>query len=378
MTDTVLHVSDSLVGGAEKNVDDEAPLGGLSSVVQLATNQGVDAVVHSGNLFRRPDPTPELVERVASALSELQSADIPFFIVGGQRESYSDGDSFGPLLEQGLVQKLTSEPTQVGDIALYGIDYADSEERLCDRLDELEPASSYTYNVVVTHQAIWPPAGKGAADISSFDFLNATDVHVGMVLAGGLTEPRVWEHDDFEYRVTYPGTTNPHNLSSGGIPNGTLLEADSEGASHERVPLRTSTADDELTQFQQALEITPSETQELDIDTLVDLYGLAARAKSRFEDRRTTIRDELLARLDGDGHFEGQYASVDRETHRRRTVKSEETVRPALQRNDIDPATVMKLDSSALRELVDEGELSEQEIFEITHRGQVRLDSVSL
>lgn len=378
MTEKILHVSDSLIGAEQFAVNDEVPLGGFSTVVERAVEKKVDAVVHGGNLFRRPQPESDIVEAVASELETLAAEGIPFLIIEGRREAYTTGDPINVLEEQNLAQKLTSEPTIIGDVTFYGIDYVDTEEMLLDELEELTSTSSFTYNIIVTHQDIWPPLWKERADISAFDLLEGTDVHVGMVLAGGNDEPGDWQHDDYEYSVVYPGSTNPEKLSSVEVPQGTLIHADTEGSSYTHIPLDTADVYAELEHLRQTLKFQPSETEDLDTETLVDLYGLSARAKSVFEKRRKEIRDELLDRIDEDGRFEGHYASVDRRTNKRRTLKSEETVIKVLKREEIDPEEVMALDTSELRELVNEERLNEEEVFELSHYQMVRVDDVTL
>lgn len=378
MVEKLLHVSDSLISAEQHSRNDETPLGGLSPVVERARERNVDAVIHSGNLFRRPEPDQQVVEALAGELETLSRDGIPFLVVEGKREQHTDDGAVTALVDRELAHKPTADPTLLGDVAVYGIDHVDTEEALLESLDALEPASQYTYNIVVVQQSVWPPARKQQADISAFDLLEGTDVHVDMVLAGGFDEPREWQHDEFEYSVVYSGSTNPTTVSSGKSPQGTVVHADAEGASRTALPLVSSAVNREVDQLRAALELQPSDEENLDTETLVDLYGLAARARSVFDQRRKEIRDELLARLDEDGRFDGQYASVERRTNRRRNLKEERDVIERLEREGVDPADVMTLDPSLVREVVDETGLDEEDVFDISNYQQVRLDDFFL
>lgn len=400
MVETLLHVSDSLAAADGRSGDGGVDLGGLANVVRQATARDVDAVVHTGNLFRRPDPRPDAVEAVRAELAELGDAGIPCFVVAGDRESRGDDDAIARLRDGGAVRELSEAPTTIGEVALFGVDHVDSGTALLDRLRALEPADDFSYNVVCVNQRIWPPLPESDAHASAFDLVEATDVYVDEVLAGGHESPRVWESDDFDYRVTYSGSTRPEAGDAGEAAVGTLVRAGTDEHGHERIPLtgershgRTSPADerdhegippadpgvtDELEQLREALDFRPADLEDVDAETLADLYGLAARAKRVFEDRRSELRDELLERVDGDRRIQGEYASVDRTTQRRRTVKPEPEVLDAVRRAGIDREAVLTPDASALRDLADEGEIDETAVFDVERRPYVRVGDTTL
>jgi hypothetical protein len=282
------------------------------------------------------------------------------------------------LSAHAAVEKLGATPTLVDEVALYGVDHAEDEQTVLDRLDALEPADAYAYNVVCLNQRVWPPLWQETADVSAFDVMEATDVHVNEVLAGGFEEAGVWESDDFPYRVSYAGPTNPRALDGGELARARLLDADADGASHDQVPLVTSDVDEEITHLRRALDFDPSDPEDVETERLADLYGLAARAKSVFDGRRRELRDELLDRVETDRRVDGRYASVDRGTRHRRTTKDESTVLETVERAGIDREEVLALDTPTLRDLVDEGQIEEEAVFDVEGQAYVRVSDVTL
>jgi len=380
MTATILHVSDSLVGGS-RDPDaspNDAPVGGLGSVVDRALELDVDVVVHTGNLFQHSSPDQAVLDRVNGRLDDLAAEAVPLFVVEGRREARGDGDATDRLCTHAAVERLDATPTQVDEVALYGVDHAEDEQTLLDRLDALEPADAYAYNVVCLNQRVWPPLWQETADVSAYDVMETTEVHLNEVLAGGFEEARVWESDDFPYRVSYPGPTNPRALDGGALARGTLLEANAGGADHEQIPLVTSDVDEEVEHLRRALDFDPGDVEDVETERLADLYGLAARARSVFDDRREELRDELLDRVETDRRVDGRYASVTRGTRRRRTAKAAESVFETVERAGIDRDEVVALDTSTLRDLVDEGEIEEEAVFDVEGEAYVRVSDVTL
>lgn len=378
MVETLLHVSDSLVAGDEAASTDENGVDGVANVVRRATRRSVDAVVHSGNLFHDAEPDPDVVDAVQTELEVLDDAGIPLFTVVGSRESGGESDARRDVWRSDAVQTLSEQPTTLGEVTLFGIDHVDSETALLERLRALEPADGFSYNVVCVDQRIWPPLPKSDADVSAFDVLEATDVFVDEVLAGGCESRRVWESDDFDYRVTYSGPADPARGDAGEPAVATLVRAATDEHSHERVPLGDTGVGSELEHLQTVLEYQPADVEDADVETLADLYGLAARAKRVFEDRRTDLRDELLDRVDDDRRIQGEYATVNRTTQRRRTAKPEPDVLETVQRAGIDRDEVLALDTSTLRDVCEEGRVEEEAVFDVERRSYVRVSDTFL
>ncbi|MFB6193546.1 MAG: hypothetical protein ABEI75_00650, partial [Halobaculum sp.] len=311
----------------------------------------------------------------ANAVEPLADAGIPLYTVDGTRGRNGAG---GGALD--YAASLSESPTVVGETALYGIDYTDDPETFRSRLAALEPADRYTCNVICVHQRVWPPLYRQTADISAFDLMEGTDVHVNCVLAGGVNEPQRWEHDDFDYHVSYPGSTHPRERDAGETPTAVLLETDTEGTDHRRVRLEAADPQEELDAVRRALDTPHSDLAELETETLVDLYGLASRAKRTFEDRRQEIRDELLGRVTDDGTLDGALARVDRTTRRRTSLKADEDVFREVDRAGVsrEEVTTESLDRDAVEELVEAGRLDGDRVFDTSESATIRLRDLSL
>jgi DNA repair exonuclease SbcCD nuclease subunit len=377
MVPTILHASDTLAFPSSSEADAPVDLGGLDLVVRRAIDRDVDAVVHTGNLVRSPEPDADTVEAVHAALDPLREAGIPFFLVAGSRETTSSDETVQRLREHEAVEALGASPVRIDDIALYGVDHVESGREFEERLAALEPVEDYTYNVIACHQRIWPPLTESDADISAFDAMETTEVFVDDVLAGGTTDPMVWENDDFDYCVTYAGSTNPRHRDDE-VPTATLIEATTDEHRHERIPLTTAESAGEIEHLRDALDHEPADLAGADLETLADRYGLAARAKDLFDERWKAIRGEILDRVHEDTQIRGEYATVTRTTSRRRVPKDERTVFEALRRAGVNPYDVLDLDSSALRELSDEGRVEDEAVFDREERTYVRVSDTEV
>jgi len=376
MSETILHVGDSLASIEQYETNDDSKFGGLKTVIEQAIDQRVDAVVHTGNMFRRPEPDQQLVDALIESLERLDNANVPLFVIEGRREA--QGDGLDQLINAGVTTELSAEPTVIGDVALYGINNTGDKSALLDRLDDLEETQEFTFNLICLHEQIWPPLWESKADVSALDVMEATNVHVGGVLAGGLKDSQRWESDNFDYWVQYPGSTNHRQNTDGDATRGYFVTADPDEATHSEFRLSASDIDEELAHLKRAIEHHPADTEDVDPEQIADLYGLAARAKKLFEQRRKELREELLDRTDEDCQIQGRYADVRRKTQQRRKLKSENAVFDSLEDAGIPPEVVTTVDSSAVRELVEEDEIDEASVFDIEERRYIRVGDVDL
>lgn len=237
MTQKLLHISDSWINAQQYDEDETTPLGGLSVAIDRALNETVDAVVHSGNLFERANPKSSLISAVTSELDRLDSNDIDFLATRGSQEVRGSQTKFSTLVDAGYIEHLGASPTTLGDVAIFGIDKVDSRSKLEGELASLSPTESYTSNVVVANQDVWPPSREETADISSLDLLDATDVYLNVVLAGGIDFPGHWESENFDYRVVCSGALNPDLLCDGDQTKTTLLEMGTDMFEYDLRPL---------------------------------------------------------------------------------------------------------------------------------------------
>jgi DNA repair exonuclease SbcCD nuclease subunit len=127
----VIHTGDTHVGYRQYHSPTrrEDFLAAFESVVDDAVDGEVDALVHAGDLFhdRRPDLQDLL--GVLSTLRRLDDAGVPFLAVVGNHEATRSGQWLDLFERLGLATRLGPDPTVVGDVAFYGLDFVPRSRR---------------------------------------------------------------------------------------------------------------------------------------------------------------------------------------------------------------------------------------------------------
>lgn len=112
--------------------------------------------------------------------------------------------------------------------------------------------------------------------------------------------------------------------------------------------------------------------EELDTDVLVNLYTLLSDVQRNANDLRQEVRAVLLDRLHHDQPVSGPYGSVQRTSHRNRTLKEEGEVLELLSEAGIDRERVTSVDTSKVDEALEVTELAESDVYEIGESEYVR------
>ena len=152
----VIHTGDTHVGyqqyhSPERRADFRRA---FDAVVEDAIDEGVDAVVHAGDMFhdRRPE-LPDLMA-VLSALRRLDDADIPFLAVVGNHEATRTGEWLDLFEGTGLATRLSEAPVRIGDTAFYGLDWVPESRR--DDLEYEFEGHDADYAALVSHGLFTP------------------------------------------------------------------------------------------------------------------------------------------------------------------------------------------------------------------------------
>ena len=198
----VIHTGDTHIGYQQYHSPErrEDFLAAFREVVRDAVEDGVDAVVHAGDLFH--DRRPKLVDVLGtvSALRELSGADIPFLAVVGNHETKRDAQWLDLFESLGLATRLGREPVVVGDTAFYGLDYVPRSQRE-DLAYEFAP-HDVANSALVAHGLFQPfPHGDWDAEV----ILAESDVAFDAVLLGDDHTPRMEEVEGAW--LTYCGST---------------------------------------------------------------------------------------------------------------------------------------------------------------------------
>jgi len=235
----VIHTGDTHIGYSQYHspVRRQDFLDAFEAVVDDAVDDGVDAVVHAGDLFH--DRRPELGDLMGtiSVLRRLDDAGIPFLAVVGNHESTRGGQWLDLFERLGLATRLGDEPVVVGDTAFYGLDHVPVSRR--DDLDYAFADHDADYAALVAHGLFEP---FGYADWDTETVLTESDVAFDAMLLGDNHTPDTAEVADTW--VTYPGSTERASASEreGRGYNLVVFDADTAGGD-DRVEIRRRALD---------------------------------------------------------------------------------------------------------------------------------------
>ncbi|WP_126663422.1 DNA double-strand break repair protein Mre11 [Haloterrigena salifodinae] len=222
----VIHTGDTHIGYQQYNSPQrrEDFLEAFRSVVEDAVADGVDAVVHAGDLFHDRRPSLVDLQGTVEILRTLDDADIPFLAVVGNHESKRDAQWLDLFADLGLATRLGADPEIVGDVALYGLDFVPRSRR-----DDLEYAfepipDAAEHATLVTHGLFEPFAH---ADWDTEEVLEESTVDFDAVLLGDNHKPDTAEVMDTW--VTYCGSTERASASEREDRGYNLVDFDEDG-----------------------------------------------------------------------------------------------------------------------------------------------------
>ncbi|MFC7075712.1 DNA double-strand break repair protein Mre11 [Haloarcula halophila] len=204
----VIHTGDTHLGYQQYHVPERRRdfLAAFRQVVDDAIEDGVDAVVHAGDLFHDRRPSLTDIMGTLSVLEELDDADIPFLAVVGNHEAKRDAQWLDLYESLGLATRLDDEPTVVGDTAFYGLDFVPRSQR--DSLSYEFAPHDADHAALVTH-GLFQPFDYGDWDAEVV--LNESSVAFDALLLGDNHAPAKQAVADAW--VTYCGSTERASAS---------------------------------------------------------------------------------------------------------------------------------------------------------------------
>lgn len=213
--------------------------------IDIAIEKDVDAVVHTGDLTDGDQLEENLPEDVLRALARLKAANIPFlFIVGNHDQSRTGRAQWwaSDLEAKNLGTRLSTESTDVGGVAFYGIDYHETDWWR-NATPDFEPAIGNPPTILCLHQTVGPFLGESKTDLELDSFLSESFVDFDAVLLGHLH--RSQEATVSGAVATYAGATERISHSEREYaPSVSLVTVDEEGA------VETSTVELETRTFE--------------------------------------------------------------------------------------------------------------------------------
>ncbi|MEF8814079.1 MAG: DNA double-strand break repair protein Mre11 [Halovenus sp.] len=201
----LVHTGDTHLGYGQYHLPErrEDFQAAFEQVLEDAVAEDVDAVVHAGDLFHDRQPSLSDVLGAVSALERLNAAGIPFLAVVGNHESKRDAQWLDLFETMGLATRLGPDPTTVGDVAVYGLDFVPRAQRE-DLTYAFEPHDADTA-VLVSH-GLFEPFAHGDWDVR--EILRASPVAFDAVLLGDDHEPGTKRLEEpHDVWLTYCGST---------------------------------------------------------------------------------------------------------------------------------------------------------------------------
>jgi len=177
-------------------------------VADDAVTEGVDAVVHAGDLFHDRKPRLSDIMGALRVLRTLDDAGIPFLAVVGNHEGKRSQQWLDLFESMGLATRLGSESVLIDDVAFYGLDFVPRSKR--DDLDyEYEPHDA-EHAALVTH-GLFEPFEHGNWDAR--ELCREASVDFDALLVGDDHEAKQKRLAEFDAWLTYCGSTERASAS---------------------------------------------------------------------------------------------------------------------------------------------------------------------
>jgi DNA repair exonuclease SbcCD nuclease subunit len=201
----VVHTGDTHLGYQQYHRPErrEDFLEAFRRVARDAVDEGVDAVVHAGDLFHDRRPALPDIMGALSVLRTLERAGIPFLAVVGNHEAKRDAQWLDLFESLGVATRLGADPVEVGNTAFYGLDFVPRARR--DDLDYDFAAHDSDHATLVSH-GLFEPFPHG--DWDAREVLADSPVTFDALLLGDDHTPQTRRVETpHEAWLTYCGST---------------------------------------------------------------------------------------------------------------------------------------------------------------------------
>jgi len=201
----ILHTGDTHLGYRQYHRQARRAdfLDAFDRVATDAIEDGVDAVVHAGDLFHDRQPALADIMGAMQVLGRLDDAGVPFLAIVGNHEAKRDRQWLDLFESMGLATRLGAEPVTVGDVDLYGLDFVPRSQR--DGLEYAFDSGDAEHVALVTH-GLFAPFDHG--DWDAREVLAESAVEFDAMLLGDDHDPKTKRIEDpHEAWLTYCGST---------------------------------------------------------------------------------------------------------------------------------------------------------------------------
>lgn len=207
--------------------------------IDHAIAAGVDVVVHAGDLFDSPRPTPRALAEALDGLARLRDAGIPAIVIAGNHSTprtRSGGSVFEVLGRFPGVHAIWQGPTRIDidNTTFHAFPHESDPDRLREHIAALEPGAGR--NVLIAHGGLdTAKATYGEAGAIELDAETLATVAVDYVALGHLHA-----HQIIQANAAYCGSLE--RLDFADIADKVLLEVDLDAGAGTRGFLTRSAA----------------------------------------------------------------------------------------------------------------------------------------
>lgn len=142
--------------------------------IDIAIERQVDAVVHAGDLFDSPRPSPRALAEAIDGFARLRDAAIPVVAIAGNHSTprFRSGGSVFEVLQRFGVQATWDQPEtfRVGEVAFHAVPHEADAEQLQEDIRSMRPDPGASANVLILH------ADLDAVPSPSYGEINAVSV----------------------------------------------------------------------------------------------------------------------------------------------------------------------------------------------------------
>lgn len=235
----ILHVSDTHLGNRQYSSDirKEDFAKAFEQAIDVAIENDVDAVVHTGDLFDDPVPSLPTVMRAADALKPLEERGIPFYGIVGNHERKNDEQWLDLLRRTSAAARLGKTPTMVGDVALYGMDAVRPSvwDNIDFELDEAPDEAAWT--ILCMHELLSPMVSGMGRVYPASDVIDRVGIDLDGLALGDLHQPKSAVVDGTD--VWYASATERGGKDQEETGVVQLLEIDESGIQRRQIELET-------------------------------------------------------------------------------------------------------------------------------------------
>ena len=188
----------------------------LKSIIDVKKQEGLDFVIHTGDMFHEFRPHPGYIYRAIQLLRQFidewgnDDSKLPFYVVRGnhdatgRRQTGLQGNVLHLLQESGVLQFIQDNVIEpIPNVRLYGVGYhgRSTAERVSS-LVEMHPIDSNYINILMLHAGIDGQL-KGVASYADIHIQNLSEQLFDYIAVGHFHNP--WSEPSV--RVYCPGST---------------------------------------------------------------------------------------------------------------------------------------------------------------------------